>query len=114
MQAIEQLSSTSGTLAACRALGVVRATRYRHRKRSRGLVIEARAERSHPRALDLQEQHAVLAELHSERFVDQAPAAVYAALLDEGRYLCSERTLYRLLAHSGELRERRDQLRHPA
>ncbi|OGA50136.1 MAG: hypothetical protein A3F74_10560 [Betaproteobacteria bacterium RIFCSPLOWO2_12_FULL_62_58] len=85
MQAIEQLSSTSGTLAACRALGVVRATLYRHRKRSRGLVIEARAERGHPRALAIHEQQAVLAELRSARFVDQAPAAVYAALLDEGR-----------------------------
>jgi putative transposase len=38
---------------------------------------------------------------------------VYAGLLDEGRYLCSERTMYRLLAQAGELRERRDQLRHP-
>lgn len=56
----------------------------------------------------------MLAVLHSERFVDQAPAAVYAALLDEGRYLCSERTMYRLLAQAGEIRERRDQLRHPA
>jgi putative transposase len=51
--------------------------------------------------------------LHSERFVDQAPAALYAALLDQGTYLCSQRTMYRLLARSGELRERRNQLRHP-
>jgi transposase InsO family protein len=74
----------------------------------------ARPERASPRALGVQEQQAVLAELRSERFVDQAPAAVYAALLDEGRYLGSERTMYRLLAGAGELRERRDQLRHPA
>ena len=53
------------------------------------------------------------AELHSERFVDCAPAAVWATLLDEGRYLCSERTMYRLLAAEDEVRERRDQLRHP-
>jgi putative transposase len=56
----------------------------------------------------------VLAELRSERFVDSSPAAVWAALLDEGRYLCSERTMYRLLAGCGEVRERRDQLRRPA
>ena len=114
MQAAEELSAVSGTLPACRALGVVRATLYRHRGRSRHPAIRARAERSHPRALVIQEQQAVLAELRSERFVDQAPAAVYAALLDEGRYLCSERTMYRLLSGAGELRERRDQLRHPA
>jgi putative transposase len=114
MQAAEELSSTSGTLPACRALGVVRSTLYRHRGRLRHPRAQARAERSHPRALAIPEQQAVLAELRSERFVDQAPAAVYAGLLDEGRYLCSERTMYRLLSAAGELRERRDQLRHPA
>jgi putative transposase len=57
----------------------------------------------------------VLAELHSERFVDCSPAQVYATLLDEGEYLCSERTMYRLLAsRHGGVRERRDQLSHPA
>jgi len=56
----------------------------------------------------------VLAELRSARFVDASPAAVYATLLDEGRYLASERTMYRLLAAHAEVRERRDQLRHPA
>ena len=114
MQAVEALSRTSGTLPACRALGVVRATLYRHRRDSLAAALDAHAPSSHPRALGIQEQQAVLAELHSERFVDQAPAAVYAALLDEGRYLCSERTMYRLLAEAGEIRERRDQLRHPA
>jgi len=114
MQAVEELSRASGTLAACRALGVVRATLYRHRRGTHAALIEQPAERRHPRALALQEEQAVLAELHSERFVDQAPAAVYAALLDEGRYLCSERTKYRLLAEAGEVRERRDQLRHLA
>jgi putative transposase len=55
----------------------------------------------------------VLAVLHEPRFVDLPPAEVYAALLDEGRYLCSERTMYRVLAENAEVRERRDQLRHP-
>jgi putative transposase len=56
----------------------------------------------------------VLARLHEERFVDCSPAHVYATLLDEGTYLASERTMYRLLAAQGEVRERRDQLTHPA
>ena len=51
--------------------------------------------------------------LHSERFVDQAPHQVHASLLDEGIYVCSPRTMYRLLAGQGEVRERRDQLTHP-
>ena len=113
MQAVEQLAPTSGTQPACMALGVARATLYRHRSRTRAAPVPTQAERSSPRALDAEERQAVLASLHSERFVDQAPAAVYAALLDEGTYLCSERTMYRLLESAGEVRERRDQLRHP-
>jgi len=65
------------------------------------------------RALSPSEREAVLGQLHSERFVDCSPAAVWATLLDEGTYLASERTMYRLLAANGELRERRDQLTHP-
>jgi putative transposase len=56
----------------------------------------------------------VLSVLHHERFVDQAPASVYATLLDEGRYLCSVPTMYRLLRAEGEVRERRRQAVHPA
>ena len=52
--------------------------------------------------------------LHSERFIDCSPEHVYATLLDEGRYLCSPRTMYRLLAEHGETRERRNQLVHPS
>jgi putative transposase len=70
--------------------------------------------RVHPRALSAAEQQAVRDVLHSERFRDSAPAAVYATLLDEGTYLASERTMYRLLAAEGETRSRRDQLVHPA
>jgi len=54
----------------------------------------------------------VLTMLHEPRFVDLAPAEIYATLLDEGRYLCSERTMYRVLAKHQEVRERRNQLRH--
>jgi putative transposase len=54
-----------------------------------------------------------LTHLHAERFQDRSPAAVYATLLDEGEYLCSIRSMYRLLKRRGESRERRDQLTHP-
>jgi putative transposase len=70
--------------------------------------------RPHPRALAPAEQQVVLDLLHGARFVDVAPAEVYATLLDEGVYLASERTMYRLLAAQGETGERRRQLVHPA
>ena len=59
------------------------------------------------------ERQRVLDALHSERFRDKAPAEVYATLLDEGVYLCSIRTMHRILAGNGELKKRRNQLRHP-
>jgi len=101
-----------GLTAACRALGVARATAYRHRSPKPPAPRTPR--RSPPLALSGEERSAVLAELHSARFVDASPAAVYATLLDEGRYLASERTMYRILAAAAEVRERRAQLRHPA
>ena len=110
--AAEELSAIVGTRPACRALGAAPATIYRRRrppKRKAGRPRGAPA-----RALSTLERAVVLAELHSERFADASPAAVWATLLDEGRYLCSQRTMYRLLAGNGELRERRDQLQHPA
>jgi putative transposase len=66
------------------------------------------------RALSSEEREEVLEVLHSDRFADSSPAAVWATLLDEGRYLASERTMYRILAEQDESRERRDQLVHPA
>ena len=71
------------------------------------------AVRTSPRALSDPERDAVLGTLHSERFVDVAPPQVHAALLDEGSYLCSVSTMYRLLAERGEVKERRNQLTHP-
>ena len=67
-----------------------------------------------PRELSSVERQGVLAALHEPRFEDLAPAEVYATLLDAGKYLCSERTLYRVLDENREVRERRNQLRHPA
>jgi putative transposase len=66
-----------------------------------------------PHALSETERAEVLEVLHSERFVNESPDQVWATLLDEGRYLCSPRTMYRVLAANGEVRERRDQLVHP-
>jgi putative transposase len=112
-QTVEELSPLVGTLPACRALGAAPATVYRRR---RPPAPRPRCPRRLPaRALSEQEREAVLAELHSQRFVDCSPAQVWATLLDEGRYLASERTMYRLLAaRHGGIRERRDQLAHPA
>lgn len=59
------------------------------------------------------QQQAMLELLHASRFVDQTPAEIYASLLDEGIYRCSIRTMYRVLGQNGEVRERREQLRHP-
>jgi putative transposase len=100
-----------GLAPACRALGVSRATAYRRRDPRPG-----REQRPRPKpamALSDTERAALLEVLHSERFVDRSPAQVYATLLDEGSYLASERTMYRVLGANEEVRERRDQLRHP-
>jgi putative transposase len=111
-ETVEELTPIVGTRPACRALGASAATIYRRRQPR---APRARRPRPRPeRALSAAERQAVLAELHSERFLDCSPAAVLATLLDEGRYLCSERTMYRLLAAQGEVRERRNQLTHPA
>ena len=110
---VEELTPLVGTRPACRALGAAPATIYRRRTPPAPRPVSPRA--PSPRALSGAEREAVLAELHSERFVDSAPAQVYATLLDEGRYLASERTMYRVLAaEHGSVRERRDQLDRPA
>ncbi len=108
MATIADVAPRLGVRPTCEALGVAPATYYRHQRPPRPL--EARP--SH-RALRPEEQQEVLDVLHESRFVDLAPAEVGAILLDEGRYLCSERTMYRILAANQEARERRDQLRHP-
>ena len=110
MATVTDVGPRLGIAPTCAALGLPRATYYRRRRppcagRARR---PGRLGRSAP-----DEQAAVLAVLHEPRFVDLAPAEVYATLLDEGHYLCSERTMYRLLAAHDEVRERRNQLRHP-
>jgi putative transposase len=108
MTLVEDASPTLGVEPACAALGLSRATFYR---RDAPKVHGPR--RAAARRLSETERSAVLAALHEPRFVDLAPGEVYATLLDEERYLCSERTMYRVLAENNEVRERRNQLRHP-
>jgi putative transposase len=108
MTAVEAAAISMRTAPACRALGVPRASLYRGRRPP----TVTRPRPAPPRALDPAERHGVLDLLHT-RFVDQAPAQVHATLLDEGTYLCSPRTMYRLLDGAGEIKERRDQVRRP-
>lgn len=113
MTAALSLSASAGSAAACRALDLPRASFYRALA-PRPEPAAIRPQPKPARALSDTERQTALAHLHSERFVDQAPHQIHAALLDEGVYVCSPRTLYRLLEEHSEVRERRDQLRHPA
>jgi putative transposase len=110
MIACQELSKDVGTVAACRALEIARPTYYRNVSAIDKKVLPRPAP---PRALSGDERQRVLDTLHADRFVDKAPAEVYATLLDEGVYHCSVRTMYRVLEDAGEVRERRDQARHP-
>jgi putative transposase len=119
MSGVQELTPALGAAAACRALGLWRSAPARQREKLRraafvGPRTRHAARPRPPLALDTQERQVLLDTLNSERFVDTAPAAVHATLLDEGRYLGSVRTMYRLLAIHGGCRERRNQLTHPA
>jgi len=109
MTAVENVTPAIGTAPACVALGLPRASLYRMRRPRRPVA----ARPAPPRALAPGERQAVLDVLHSERFVDQAPAQVHATLLDDGQYLCSARTMYRILDAAQEVKERRNQVRRP-
>jgi putative transposase len=115
--AIALLAPQIGTRAACRAAGVPQATWYRRHRISVPAAKPApvpHAERAQPRALAPAERLAILDALHSRRFADLAPDEVWATLLDEGTYLGSVSTYYRVLREAGETRERRAQAAHPA
>jgi len=107
MERIREIGMRLGIGPTCDAFGVARASYYRW------LRPKAKARGRSLRALSAEERQQVLEVLHAEEYADLAPAAVFARLLDTGVYHCSERTMYRILAASGEVRERRDQLRHP-
>jgi putative transposase len=116
-EAIALLAPRIGTRAACAAAGVPQATWYRRHRTSPVPVRPApvpHRDRVQPRALARAERQAILDALHSERFTDTAPAEAWATLLDEGTYLGSVSTYYRVLRQGGESRERRAQAAHPA
>ena len=114
MDAVAALPPGGGLVgAACVALGVSRASFHRRSAAARRPPAPIRPRARPARALGADERQAVLDVLREPRFVDQAPAEVYAELLDQGLYFCSIRTLYRILHENGELKERRQQLRHP-
>jgi putative transposase len=112
---VVELTGVVGTAAACRATGLPRASYYRHHRQSPPPPRpEPAPPRPQPRALQPAERQQVLDVLHSDRFCDQAPAEIYATLLDEGVYLASISTMYRILRAAGEVAERRRQATHPA
>jgi putative transposase len=113
MEAVERLGATVGLKRACDSLGVSRGTLYRHRARGAQPAGEVASRPPPPLKLEPEERQAVLDLLHSERFVDASPHTIHATVLDEGHYPCSVRTMYRLLAEEGEVRERRNVLHHP-
>ena len=113
-QAIAELTPVVGVKDACAAVGRPRATHYRWHRQSPPPPRPQREPKPQPRALSASERAEVLDVLHQERFVDLAPGEVHAILLDEGTYLCSESTMYRLLREEhGGVRERRRQAVHP-
>jgi len=140
--AVDELVPLVGTKDACLAVGLPRASYYRARPATQpaqaeqqpphvacetstqppsapssapaSLPLRQRRRQVQPRALTGEERATVLEVLHSERFADAAPATVYATLLDEGVYLCSEATMYRLLRERGETGDRRRHATHPA
>jgi len=102
-------------IAACQVLGVSRASYYRQQSgRPLPLMGPPPPCRVAGRALTPEQQQQVLEQLHSERFRDKAVPQVYATLLDEGVYLCSVATMYRLLRKHDEVHERRRQRPHLA
>ena len=111
IRSTEQLAAEIGLTNACMVLNVSRSSLYRARQPQTQSA--ARVKNLPLRQLSATEREIAHRTLNSERFQDCAPRQVYAELLDEGHYLCSVSTLYRILAENKEIRERRDQLHHP-
>lgn len=112
MTLVDQHAAAVGVTDACRTLGVSRATWYRRRARRDEAMPRPRS-RCHPRRLSDAERARVLEVLCSDEFIDRAPREVYAILLERGEYLCSIRTMYRILTEQKAVRERRSQRSHP-
>ena len=113
-QAIDELVPLVGVKAACQAVGRPRGSHYRWHPKSPPPPKPERVASPQPRALSEVERKEVLRVLHDPEHVDEAPATVYAKLLDQGVYLASTSTMYRILRAEGEVRERRRQATHPA
>ncbi|MEU7004998.1 IS3 family transposase [Nonomuraea sp. NPDC046570] len=113
-EAFEQLEQVLDVKNACELTGIARATLYRRRNPKPRLDRPPALRPAPPNALSPAERHEVLERLNSYRFADKAPAQVWATLLDEGVYLCSISTMYRLLRVEDGVRERRAQARHPS
>jgi len=113
-EAICELAPMVGVTAACVAVGRPRSTHYRWHRKSPEPARPERVAKPQPRALDQVERKEILRVLHEPEHVDEAPATVYAKLLDEGVYLASTATMYRILRANGEVSERRRQATHPA
>lgn len=109
MKAVNHLAQKTSLKTACAVLGMPRATYYRWRQRADSHT--KKVIRVAPLKLSQQERESVLTLLNSERFVDQSPGEIHSILLDENQYLCSERTLYRILAQEHQVKERRHQRR---
>ena len=111
---VTQLAQKTNTKQACDQLAYPRSSYYRQQQ-AKPTVTEPRpVPAPSPRALPPAEQDTVRDLLNSERFVDSSPRQLYGTLLDEGHYLCSVSTMYRILKANEEVRERRNQKRHPA
>ncbi len=115
IQMVKDLVPMAGITTACQALNLPRSSFYRAQQPIAPIVTAQDSVRlPSPRALTATERETVRAVLNSERCQDQSPREVYATLLDEERYLCSWRTMYRVLAENQPVRERRHQLQHPS
>ncbi len=114
MQKVKEASAEIGIANACHALDLPRSSYYYHHHRyHRKRSGEANRKIKPSWALSNQERGKVLEVLHSDEFIDRAPHQVYATLLDRGIYLCSPRTMYRILHDHDEVRERRNHARRP-
>ncbi len=114
MVMVKTLAPTVGIAAACETLAIPRCSFYRAQHPPQSRPTAALVHLTPPRALSTVEKEQVRVILNSERFQDQSPREVYATLLDERIYLCSWRTMYHILDEFQEVKERRDQTRHPA
>jgi putative transposase len=110
---VAELAESVSVTKACEALGVPRSTFYWSRRPAPAKPKENSPTPSSPRSLTPDEKETIRDVLNRERFQDSSPRQVYATLLDEGVYLCHWRSMYRVLEENGEVRERRNQLRHP-